>query len=293
MSIKEADTYLVARHFGGGGSILHPSPSLPSAGVFLSGQQPKMVSLQCVSGQPFLFFLGAGETPSEQQPNLVSLHVFGVGHPSWNGPLAAVLSSEQQPNGEVLHFFFRGLHFLSFRRVVSVFIVVAHDSDTSGVTEEDDDNSEDVSEVDPDGSVVSDVDSEDDVSEDEVEASETVDSDDVENVEPSDVDISVGELSVLNVLLVEPSDVEASELDASELDSTVDKDDPSDEVTDVPDDSVLDGSELPPDTEVFSVISIVLSVPSELELIAESVEVIDVSVDKSLSSELSGFFTFK
>lgn len=40
----------------------------------------------------------AGDTPSGQQPNLVSLHVSLTVHPSSNGPLAAVLLSAQQPN---------------------------------------------------------------------------------------------------------------------------------------------------------------------------------------------------
>lgn len=52
------------------------------AAVLLSDkQQPKSVSSQGITGQPLPFLPRAGETPSGQQPNGVSLQVRGFGQP--------------------------------------------------------------------------------------------------------------------------------------------------------------------------------------------------------------------
>lgn len=91
-----------------------------------------------------MFFLPfAGDTPSGQQPNLVSLHVSLTLHPSSNGPVAAVLLSAQQPNSLLRHAagFERRLHlsgFCSFVTIASrVFGVVLelHKSSSSVVDE--------------------------------------------------------------------------------------------------------------------------------------------------------------
>lgn len=70
---------------------------LPLAIVWLSGQQPKSVSLQCEEGQPRFLGPRAADTPSSQQPYLDSLQVFGFGQPLSKGPLAGVILSQQQP----------------------------------------------------------------------------------------------------------------------------------------------------------------------------------------------------
>lgn len=77
--LSSQQPYLDLRHGDAGGG--HPSLSLPSAGVLLSGQHPKSVSLQWVCGQPAIFSSRAGDTPSSQQPYLLSLQVFGIGQP--------------------------------------------------------------------------------------------------------------------------------------------------------------------------------------------------------------------
>lgn len=76
-----------------------PSFSEFAASVRPSEQQPNNELSHKAGGQSFFFLLKAGVTLSGQHPNLVSLHVLGVGHPSSNGPFAAVLlSTAQHPN---------------------------------------------------------------------------------------------------------------------------------------------------------------------------------------------------
>lgn len=76
-----------------------PSFSTFVASVIPSEQQPNNELSHKAGGQSFIFLLAAGDILSGQQPNIVSLHVFGVGHPSSNGPDAAVLlSTAQHPN---------------------------------------------------------------------------------------------------------------------------------------------------------------------------------------------------
>lgn len=76
--------------------------SSPSAFVFsvnLSGQHPNKEPKHSGGGHLLFFLSVAGVSLSGQQPNFVSLHVFGVGHPSSKGPVAAVLlSTAQHPN---------------------------------------------------------------------------------------------------------------------------------------------------------------------------------------------------
>lgn len=114
-----------------------------------------------------MFFLPfAGDTPSGQQPNLVSLHVSLTLHPSSNGPVAAVLLSAQQPNSLLRHAagFERRLHlsgFCSFVTIASrVFGVVLelHKSSSSVVDEMSVDELDQMSIVD-DSVEISDVDS--------------------------------------------------------------------------------------------------------------------------------------
>lgn len=58
-----------------------PSKLLPLEKVFLSGQQPKRLCEQSDFGQPSPSGPSAGETSSGQQPNSVSLQVWGEAQP--------------------------------------------------------------------------------------------------------------------------------------------------------------------------------------------------------------------
>lgn len=78
-----------------------------------------------------------------QQPYLVSLHVSGTAHPSSNGPVAAVLLSEQHPNvllRQADGFCGLGLHFRGFCSLVTmasrVFGVDPHKSSSSDELDE-------------------------------------------------------------------------------------------------------------------------------------------------------------
>lgn len=75
-------------------------------------QQPNNVRLQGTVGQPLFLRPAAGDTPSGQQPNLVSAQVFGLGQPSSNGPAAGVLLSGQHPNLLLMHLATLGLQIL-------------------------------------------------------------------------------------------------------------------------------------------------------------------------------------
>lgn len=160
----------------------------------------------------------AGETPSGQHPYFVSLQVSGTGHPSSNGPIAAVLLSEQHPYLLLRHsgaFFGLGLHFRGVCSLViiasNVFGVVSHksvsvsDSDVSDDSDVLDHKSVVVSlssvdmlvlstvdSVDPDTSVDDSVDS---VELNDVLSEESVDSVSVDPI----VDASVVELSMVSV----------------------------------------------------------------------------------------------
>lgn len=104
----------------------HPSKSLPSDGVNLSGQHPNSDSAQSDFGHPRFLGPFAGETPSGQHPCLVSLHVSGVGQPSSNGPVALVFSSGQHPNLDFAHsgVFGLGLHLRGFCSLVMIEVSV-------------------------------------------------------------------------------------------------------------------------------------------------------------------------
>lgn len=105
----------------------------------------------------------AGDTPSEQQPNLVSLHVSLTLHPSSNGPVAAVLLSGQQPNSLLRHAagVVRRLHLSGLCSLLmidrSIFGVVLHKS--SSVVEEMSVDEDDQMSVVDDSVEISDVDS--------------------------------------------------------------------------------------------------------------------------------------
>lgn len=93
--------------------IGHPICSSFSASVIPSEQQPNKLSTNSAGGHPLNFLPSAGDKPSGQHPYLVSLQVSGTGHPSSNGPVAAVVLSAQQPNVDFRHAetFGLGLHF--------------------------------------------------------------------------------------------------------------------------------------------------------------------------------------
>lgn len=93
-----------------------------SASVIPSEQQPNKLSTHSASGHPLLFLPSAGDKPSEQHPYLVSLHVSGTGHPSSNGPVAAVVLSAQQPNVDFKHAdtLGLGLHFFGVCSLVMI-----------------------------------------------------------------------------------------------------------------------------------------------------------------------------
>lgn len=112
-----------------------PSFSKLVASVTLSEQQPNNELAHKAGGHPFFVLSRAGDIPSEQHPNLVSLHVFGVGHPSSNGPLAAVLlSTAQHPNSVKMQGIVFGLtrHLRGFcsssKMVVSLSVVSSSES---------------------------------------------------------------------------------------------------------------------------------------------------------------------
>lgn len=102
----------------------HPVPFSFSAVVTPSGQQPNSSSLHRDGGQPLNSGPTAGDTPSGQHLNSVSLQVITSGQPALNGPLAAVMPSKQQPNSVVSHFGFLGFLVLHFFNVTSFTIAV-------------------------------------------------------------------------------------------------------------------------------------------------------------------------
>lgn len=110
-----------------------------SASVIPSEQQPNKLPTHSASGHPLLFLPSAGDTPSGQHPCLVSAQVSGTGHPSSNGPVAAVVLSEQQPNADFkqAETFGLGLHFFGVCSFVmmasSVFGVLPYLSSSSSV----------------------------------------------------------------------------------------------------------------------------------------------------------------
>lgn len=112
-----------------------------------------------------LFLPFAGDTPSEQQPNLVSLHVSLTLHPSSNGPVAAVFLSGQQPNSLFRHAagVVRRLHLSGFCSLMtiarSVFGVVLEPHKSVSVVEEMSVDEDDQMSVVDDSVEISDVDS--------------------------------------------------------------------------------------------------------------------------------------
>lgn len=102
--------------------IGHPICSSFSASVIPSEQQPNKLSTHSAGGHPLNFSSSAGDKPSGQHPYLVSLHVSGTGHPSSNGPVAAVVLSEQQPYVDFKHAatFGLGLHFFGVCSLVTM-----------------------------------------------------------------------------------------------------------------------------------------------------------------------------
>lgn len=78
----------------------------------MSEQQPNNDDSQNVEGQPLNFLPSAGDTPSSQQPYLLSLQVSGIRQPLSKGPSAGVILSGQHPNSVFLQsFLFFFLHF--------------------------------------------------------------------------------------------------------------------------------------------------------------------------------------
>lgn len=65
-----------------------------------------------------MFSPSTGETPSEQQPYLVSAQVLTIAQPLSNGPLAGVFLSGQHPNVVFLQSFL-ALHFFSLGTLVT------------------------------------------------------------------------------------------------------------------------------------------------------------------------------
>lgn len=102
----------------------HPVPFSFSAVVTPSGQQPNNSSRQREGGQPFNLGPLAGDTPSGQHLNSVSLQVITSGQPALKGPLAAVIPSKQHPNSVLSHLGFFGFFFLHFFRVTSFTMAV-------------------------------------------------------------------------------------------------------------------------------------------------------------------------
>lgn len=138
-------------------TIGQPSNSGPSAAVLPSSQHPNKLLLHNASGHPLPFLPSAGDTPSGQQPYLVSLQVSGTEQPSSNGPLAAVELSAQHPYFDLRQaagFLGLGLHLRGVCSLVMiasrVLGVLPHTSvsSVSSVVTSDDDDAVDSSSVD-------------------------------------------------------------------------------------------------------------------------------------------------